>query len=87
MLDARGARSRSAILEHACHVLGSALGKIGQASQLRITTRYDLLPPSLAGSCCSPASRLPPVSQSLPTSLPPSMSSKCDGHAEIGNDQ
>ena len=39
MLDARGARRRSAILEHACHVLGSALGKIGQASQLGIMRR------------------------------------------------
>ena len=39
MLDARGAWRRSAILEHARHVLGSALGKIGQASQLGIMRR------------------------------------------------
>ena len=37
ILDALGARRT--ILEHASHVLCSALGKIGQASQLRIVRR------------------------------------------------
>ena len=44
ILHARGARRRSAILEHATddasHVLGSALDKIGQASHLGIVTPW-----------------------------------------------